>query len=247
MEPQDTLPRAVAEAVIERIVGRFGMDEDAGARLSLRSPAGGGAGACRTWTGGPLQRLVYVGLDIDAIRLDSNLLYAFTPPESAVPHFTLDTVAAPGTHAFHLDLVPRVDLGAHVEYVRYCYDLLTDTTLEVAAWEGLSPAGLTPLQYAMASPWMLVHRATASAFARVREPVDEYLEHWFALVEDGLPPHVGDTIDASWLPERDRRLRAALFDPVVDPAWDQMDQLVGADDSATIRALLRGDSEAGVP
>lgn len=246
MEPQVTSPRALAEAVTERIVERFGMREDVGSALPLRSPATGeDAGVCRTWIGGPLDRLVHVGLDIAAIRLDSNMLYAFTAPDSAVPHFTLDTVAAPGTHAFHLDLVPRVDLGAHVEYVRYCYDLLTETTLEVAAWDGLSPAGLTPLQYAMASPWMLVHRATETAFARVSDPVNEYLEHWFALVEDGLPPHVSGTIDDAWLPERDRRLRAALFDPVVDPAWAQMDQLIGPDDSATIRALLSGDPEAG--
>lgn len=225
---------------------RFGLDEstgaDGGPRLVLHSPEDGtSVGRCRTWTGGPLQSLVYVSLEVDAIRLDSHMLYAFTPADSAVPHFTLDTVAAPGTHAFHLDLVPRVDLGAHLEYVRYCYDLLTETTLEVGSWDGLAPTSLTPLQYSLASPWMLVYRATEAAFARVSEAVTEYLEHWFALVEDGLPDHVTTTIDASWLPERDRRLRAALFDPGVDPAWEQMDRLVGAGDSAAIRAVLRGD------
>ncbi|MBX7160200.1 MAG: hypothetical protein K1X95_07900 [Acidimicrobiia bacterium] len=246
MEPASESQQPVVKAVLARVVERFGMDEvsgeDGGPRLLLRSPQDGSrVGECRIWVGGPLERLVYVGLDVAAIRLDSNMVYAFTPPASAVPHFTLDTVAAPGTNAFHLDLVPRTDLGAHVEYVRFCYDLLTDTTLDVAAWEGLSPASLTPLQYAMTSPWVLVYRATPAAFARVREPVDEYLEHWFALVEDGLPPHVSDTVDAASLPERDRRLRASLFDPAVDPAWEQMDRIVGADDSAAIRAILRGD------
>lgn len=246
METRALSPRVLARASVDRIVERFALAEDAaddgGPRLELQAPGNGKrAGVCRSWTGGPIERLVYVALEIDAIGLDSHMLYAFTTPESAVPHFTLDAVAAPGTCAFHLDLVPRVDLGAHLEYVRYCYDILTDTTLDVASWEGLSPASLTPLQYSMTSPWMLVHRVTESDFARVGEPVGEYLAHWFALVEDGLPPHVSSSLDMSWLPERDRRLRAALFDPAVDPAWGQMDSLVGADDSAAIRSILRGD------
>lgn len=248
MEQQAATPRALARESVDRIVERFALAEETGAgggpRLELHVPGNGArAGECRTWEGGdgPLERLVYVALEVDAMGLDSHTLYAFTPSESAVPHFTLDTVAAPGTYAFHLDLVPRVDLAAHLEYVRYCYDLLTDTTLEVSSWEGLSPAALKPLQYSLTSPWMLVHRATESVFGRVAELVGEYLEHWFALVEDGLPPHVAGTFDATWLPERDRRLRAALFDPAVDPTWDQVEHFVGAEDAAAIRSIFRGD------
>lgn len=242
-------PRELAHDTFGRIVDRFGLDEVCGPgagspRITLRSPSGDDAvGECRTWSGEPLDVLVYVGLEVDAMGLDSHMVFAFTAADSAVPHYTLDTVAAPGTHAFHLDLVPRVDLGAHLEYVRYCYDLLTETTLDVAQWDGLSPAALTPLQYAMASPWTLVSRATPETFARFAEPAGEYLDHWFALVEDGLPEHVIEAIDPTWLPERDRRLRAALFDPAVDPAWAQMDHLVGAAASAAVRALLRGDAD----
>lgn len=241
-------PRDLVHDTFGRIVERLGLVEDrgpdgAGPRITLRSPADGAAvGECRTWSGESVGSLVYLGLAIEEIGLDSHMVFAFTPPDSSVPHYTLDAVAAPGTHAFHLDLVPRVDLGAHIEYVRYCYDLLTETTLDVARWDGLSPAALTPLQYAMTSPWMLVSRASAEALARLAEPAREYLDHWFALVEDGLPAHVTETIDTAGLPERDRHLRSALFDPGVDPAWEQMDHFVGADTSAEIRALLLGDA-----
>lgn len=245
MEPASESQQPVVKAVLARVVERFGMDEvsgeDGGPRLLLRSPQDGSrVGECRIWVGGPLERLVYVGLDVAAIRLDSNMVCAFTPPASAVPHFTLDTVAAPGTNALHLDLVPRTDLGAHVEYVRFCYDLLTDTTLDVAAWEGLSPASLTPLQYAMTSPWVLVYRATPAAFAcaragrrvpralvrarrgRAAAPRERHGRRRVAAGAGPPPPR---------LPVR----------PAVDPAWEQMDRIVGADDSAAIRAILRGD------
>ena len=42
---------------------------------------------------------------------------------------------------------------------------------------------------------------------------------------------------------RDRRNRATLFNPQVDPVWLQVDRLVGAETSARIRDLLKTQEE----
>ena len=54
-----------------------------------------------------------------------------SPPGSAVPHFTLDAVAARGIFAFHADLMQRVDLSTHVEYMDAVYAPLDATKREV--------------------------------------------------------------------------------------------------------------------
>jgi len=244
-------PHDLVQHALGRIVERFSLSQvsgDAPAPLmTLTSPMelAGPVGEVRLWRGEPLRTMVYVGLSIAEIDLDTHSIYAFTPSDGAVPHFVLDAVCAAGAYAYRLDLLPRVDLAAHLQYVRYCYDLLTDTTLEVNAAEGLVPAALSPLQYAMASPWMLAHGATTAAFSRTAEAVDEYLDHWFTLLEDGLAPHVVHEIDTAGLADRDRRVRANMVDPAVDPVWAQLGMLVGTDDVETIRSLIRGDGPAG--
>ena len=64
---------------------------------------------------------------VPPIQLDSHMMFAFTPSDSAVPHFTLDSVRAGDHHAFHLDLIPRLDLGAHLAYMDACFTPLTPT------------------------------------------------------------------------------------------------------------------------
>jgi hypothetical protein len=105
--------------------------------------------------------------------------------------------------------------------------------------EGLTPAHLSPRQYAIMSPWMLAYRATEAAFAQVEPNVDNYLEHWFGLVENGVNADIASGGDAAALAARDQLNRDALFNPEVDPVWAQIDRMLGAEVSARLREVLR--------
>jgi hypothetical protein len=178
-------------------------------------------------------------MTVQQFGLDSHMIFAFTPPDSAVPHFTLDSVLNAPDFAFHIDLIPRVDLGAHLEYLNAAFQPLTEEYQRANKIEGLTPARLTPRQYAIMSPWMLVSRANESAFSQIESSVNHYLDHWFGLVENGLPQEVLGTLDISALAERDRKNRAAIFNPQVDPVWAQVDRLLGAEMSANLREILK--------
>ncbi|MEJ5226046.1 MAG: hypothetical protein WHV44_16420, partial [Anaerolineales bacterium] len=60
-------------------------------------------------------------------------------------------------------------------------------------------------------------------------------EHWFGLVERGIPPEATPSGDFA---QRDRLNRAAIFDPSVDKVWAQVARLVGAEMSEKMRAIL---------
>lgn len=239
---------------VESIVDRLGLVEVPGEgtaeRMVLTSPMSPDApvGAMRLWRRDGVADLVYVALTVPMIGLDSHMLFAFTPATSPVPHFTLDSVAGgppPGadpdatpSFAFHLDLIPKADLGAHLGYLRHCFEPLTPLREAAQATPGLSPAHLSPTQYAVMSAWMLVHRAEESAFRAIGPHVDAYRDHWFSLVESGVPADALDDLGPEDLAERDRRNRAIVFDPGVDPVWDRVTQLVGPEQSEAVRSTL---------
>ena len=183
--------------------------------------------------------LVYVGMAVEAFGLDSHMIFAFSSPASAVPHFTLDSVLAGSHYAFHLDLLPRVDPGAHLAYLNHCFQPLTAAHDATADLGGLSPAHLSPRQWQLMSAWMLAHRADESGFASIGPTVAAYRDHWLDLVHHGVPGEVLGGITEAELDERDRRNRAAIFNPDVDPVWAQVDRLLGPKTSSQIRNSLR--------
>lgn len=234
---------------VERIVHRLGLTEqtadDGGAFRTLTSPMvpDGSVGSQRVWRRDGVCDLVYVGLTVPMIGLDSHMLFAFTPPGSAVPHFTLDSVAGGGEQdraefAFHLDLIPKMDLGAHLGYLDHCFGPLTDLLERGEQIDGLTPARLSPRQYAVMSAWMFVHRADEAAFRSIAEIVDAYRDHWFGLVEAGVPDALLDGTTTEALAERDRRNRSIVFDPDVDPVWGRVARLLGDEQAETVRAVL---------
>jgi hypothetical protein len=235
-----SLPHTLAHATLDTIRQRFALTEVGDPFLPLVM-AGGlePLGAARVFGGNQVRWLVSVGLAFPSAGLDSHMLYAFMAPESPLPHFTLDAVLAGDHFALHLDLIPRVDLGAHLAYLDAVYQPLTGTFETAMRIAGLTPAQMTPRQRALMSPWMLAYRADAQAFAALAEPVGVYREHWCRLVEQGLPPELSAAFDPAALAERDRRNRAAIFDPAVDPVWGQVEHLLGADVGARLRAILR--------
>ena len=257
-----SMSRDLCLGAVDRIVDHLGLTEVAGATspeyLVLTSPMipDGSVGVMRVFRRPGIADLIYVSMTVPMIGLDSHMLFAFTPLGSAVPHFTLDSVAGgggPGTgldtaeYAFHLDLIPKLDLGAHLAYMDHCFGPLTELLAEAKEIEGLSAAHLTPRQFAIMSAWMLVNRATEAAFRAVMPTVDAYLDHWFTLVDDGVPDEVLDGATSEEMTTRDERNRAIIFNPDVDPVWARVAQLVGDDQAEVVRSTLATPMAAGTP
>ena len=66
-----------------------------------------------------------------------------------------------------------------------------------------------------------------------------YLEHWFNLVENGVP---ADSVPAGDFAARDQLNRNAIFDPEVDKVWAQVERLVGAETGAKMREILKNQA-----
>lgn len=230
-----SLPADLCERTLQRILARHPdlvpQDTPLAELTSPMSPAP--VGSVRIFRGGAVAKVVYVGLVVPMIHLDSHMIFAFTPEDSAVPHFTLDSVYGGSYHAFHLDLIPRADLAANLPHLDAAFHPLTPVFEAASATEGLSPAAIGPRQRAIMSPWMLVNRATEEAFASIDTYVDAYADHWSTLVEEGLT--APDGVD---LAARDAAVRANIFSRDVDPVWAQVSRLLGDATTDAIRAEL---------
>lgn len=258
MNDDSGLARALAEHTLDRLVSACGLrevhGEDGGPFHTFHSTFDGAeCGKIRVLHGGPVTELVNIELTAPVMGLDSHMIFAFTAPDSLVPHFTLDSVQSPegppgpppppGTplgppsYAFHLDLIPRVDLGANLAYIDHCFAPLTEHVEAVAATDGITPAHLDARQLAIMSTWMLANRATPDGFRTVTARVDAYLDHWLSLTE-GLPDEVVAATDVGDPARRDERNRAIIFDPEVDRVWPMVTRLVGHEDSEKARLLL---------
>ena len=238
-----SLARAHAAATLETIVDSLDLAEEHAAEL-VSALDGSPVGDWRVLADDRVS-LVYVGMAVEAFGLDSHMIFAFTAPGSAVPHFTLDSVLAGPHYAFHLDLIPRVDPGAHLSYLNHCYEPLTEAHDGAAEIDGLTPAHLSPRQWQLMSAWMLAQRADETGFASIAPTVAAYRDHWLGLVRGGVPAAVLDGVSRAELAERDQRNRAAIFNPAVDPVWARVDRLLGAETSSAIRACLREARPAG--
>ncbi len=237
-----SLSGALCQGTLDTIVERGDLTEvtgaDGGPLLELVSEAFGPVGEARVFRGDRIAKAVYVGLSVPQIGLDSHMVFAFSPAGVPVPHFTLDSVFGQGTYAFHLDLIPRVDLGTHLDYLDWAHTPLDAAFEEVSARPGLTKTAIGPRQFAMMSPWMLVHRAEEEAFRGIDGTVGTYLEHWFSLVEGTVPDAVLADVADTDLPTRDERNRANIFSPDVDKVWAQVQQLIGAEQAEAVRSLL---------
>jgi len=232
-----SLPQQLSHTTLDKIKDRFGLTEIGSPYMSLSSPMSPApVGSVRLFSGDKVHKMVYIGLVVPPIGLDSHMIFAFTKPKSHIPHFTLDSVMAGPYFAFHLDLIPRADLGANLKYMNAVFDNLTPIFEEAKKIEGLTPAQLGPKQYALMSPWMLAYRASESAFEQIQSPVNGYLDHWFNLVENGISD---DAMPSGDFAARDQLNRDAIFDPEVDKVWAQVDRLVGAETSEKMRSILR--------
>ena len=247
---EGSLPARLFSTTLQRLVDTLELQEqladNGGPFLPLVSQlpmVQGEVGNVRLFTGNPLFRVVTCSLSVDPIQLDSHMLFAFTPGDSAVPHFTLDSVKAGEHFAFHLDLIPRLDLGANLTYMDEAFAPLTPAYEAGSAIEGLSKAHLSPRQYAIMSPWMLANRASEQAFTAIEDAVKAYQQHWFGLLQNGISAAALGGVSSAELQQRNLRNKRIIFDPEVDPVWERITAMIGAEAVATQRALLIGEDE----
>ncbi|MER7106921.1 hypothetical protein [Streptomyces sp. NPDC000229] len=226
--------------ILDRLVAGTGVSERATEWATLRGPASPGpVGRVRYFTGGrpSVASVVYIGLVLPAAGLDSHMVFAFGADDGPLPHFTLDSVYAGGAYAFHLDLVQRADLAAHPVYTDTVYGPLTKPHARAADIPGLTAAAVGPRQRSLMSPWMLVHRADEAALRAMGPIVEEYADHWLSLAA-AMPAEAARELAGTDLPERDRRLRTALFSREIDPVWGRVDRLLGSATTDRLRHLL---------
>ncbi|MEH6568286.1 MAG: hypothetical protein V7709_04370 [Halioglobus sp.] len=247
---EDSLPAKLFSSTLDRLVDTLGLKEQTGkgggAFLPLISQlpmVDGEVGNVRVFAGGPLFRVVTCSLTVAPIQLDSHMLFAFTPGDSAVPHFTLDSVKAGEHFAFHLDLIPRLDLGANLKYMNEVFDPLTQAHAAGSAIEGLTRAHLSPRQHAIMSPWMLANRASEEAFSAIEESVRAYQDHWFSLLQTGVSDAAIEGTSVAELQSRNLSNKKMIFDPDIDPVWERITAMIGEQAVATQRALLIGEDE----
>lgn len=236
---------------VEAVRDRLGLTEvpgpDGDAYMTLVSPMSPEpVGSLRVFTKPDVCTLVYVGMAVEMIGLDSHMMFAFTPPTSPVPHYTVDSVQNAGDFAFHLDLIPRLDLGAHLGYMDHVFTPLTETRDACLEIPGLTPARLAPRQWALMSEWMLANRADESAFRAIGDTVAAYREHWFGLMDNGVPTELLDGVDDAALIARDEANRSHIFNPDVDRVWANVARLVGDEKSEEMRSLLAGAGASAV-
>lgn len=243
---QQSLPKALWQKTVTNIIEKLGLQEvtaaDGGPYITYTSHlpmAQGEVGNFRLYKGDSIYQLCTCSIVVPAIQLDSHMMFAFTHNHSAVPHFTLDSVEAGGHCAFHLDLIPRLDLGANLAYMNEVFDPLTETHKAAKALEGLSPAEIGPRQFAVMSPWMYVSRATPDAFAKIDGTVEAYANHWLSVLAKGVSEEALGGVTADQLAVRNQRNKDIIFDPDVDRVWAQITPLIGAEHSEATRLMLK--------
>ncbi len=252
--PLDHTGREIVHGLLGRIISDLGLTEETGddgdALLPLEAIGGPldgeRIGEFRVFTRNDGLRVVQSAMSVELFGMDTHQVYAFTPADSAIPHFFVDTAISPntdGTFHFGLDLAPRLDLGASLDYTEAVYGPLTDIRSEALGQPGVMPVpSLGPLQWSIRSPWMAAAIVQPDDLRKLATVADAYLDQWLRLMANGLPAAAG--ADAAWQDpgERDRRNRAAMFSPRTNPVWMLLDRLVGAEAAQAMRDLLTAQS-----
>ena len=234
-----SIVKDLSSTTLNRIKDELGLIEervDGQDYMTLNSPMSPHpVGNARVFKGKDGEKMVYIGITVPPIQLDSHMIFCFSDKESLIPHFTLDAVHAGPHYAFHLDLLPKVDPSANLSYVREVFEPLTEAFTNAGKIEGLSPAHLSPTQLAIMSSWMVANRATEEAMDQVGILCSQYLDHWLSLKKNGIKSQ--DTLGTD-LAKRDQLHRSILFSPEVDPVWDRITKMIGEEASEKLQSLL---------
>ncbi len=196
---------------------------------------GGTQGHVHVHAGVGIDKIVFLTLE-DGDALEAAMLLAFGPPATALPHLLVDVARVGRDYGVFVDLVPRVDLAIHAQYLHRIYAPFTDVLDGFARHAGLRmspvPCSLRPF----VSPWMAGFRCKAPVVHQLFELLAPYVSTWLALHGHELPPVRLESAD---LTGRDMLLRAGLFSSAADPVWDVLGTVVGPFQARRVLDLLR--------
>ena len=234
-----SIPADVASLVTDvrdSLVATFHLDEVSrsdGGDLPLGPD--GSLGAFRLWRGERVARLAHVGVTTPE-GMTAHMLVAQTPAGSAAPHLGVDVMRFPDGFAHFVDLLPRVDLVAHRDYVERVYAGLDPHYELFAAHPSAAVVPMPPSMLAYYSPWMLHHMGLPT-LDEISAALWAYVDRFCELAQGGGTDGLS-LPDPTQLAERDRLHRRVLFDPDFDPVWRQVEPLLGAEAVTTIRETL---------
>ena len=202
------------------------------------------AGMLKVYRGkAPVEYIITSSLYVEEMGMESYMLMAFVDPGSAIPHFAFDAMTNSERGAFHVDFIPRLDLGTHPQYSKQVFEPLNDALDTLKADPDFSPGDGGRLLLSMLSPWTGLFQTTPDKLAGGAMLVDRYLQHWFTLIDQG----VSTTVDSEALANRDRLHRLALYNEENDMLWGLLKNLIGEKDRDLILSLLRGELRPSLP
>jgi hypothetical protein len=221
-------PEAVCTRVVSKLIEELGCVDIAPDSPAWRDLTRDGrrVGELRVYRGrGRVQKIVTSHFNLDTPALESHSVTVFTAPESPVPHFVLDSVRFGPKVSFHVDLLPKRDLGVSLTYLDRCFAPLTDIRNEIDLDTRFMP-GTAPLrQRALLSPWMALYTLDPELLGTAMGFIERYFKHWSGLLRSDAPElHSAPDVAA-----RDRQHRKLVFSREVDPVWGMLDRALGSD------------------
>jgi len=228
-------PEAICTRAVSRLIEEIGCVDIAPDSPSWQDLSRGDTrvGELRVYRGrGVVEKVVSAHFKLEAPSLESYMVTVFTRPESPVPHFVLDVVRFGPQASFHVDLLPKRDLGVSLSYVDRCFAPLTAIRADLEQDERFAP-GTAPLrQRAFLSPWMALYTHAPELLEVARGYVDRYFAHWSSLLTSDDPELRRDASLAA----RDAVQRKLVFSRELDPVWGMLDRALGA---PSVDMLLR--------
>lgn len=229
------------ESVCTRVVARL-IEEIACVDIAPDSPVWSDLqrgdeviGELRVYRGrGRVQKVVSSRYTLTTPLVDSHSVVVFTRPESAVPHFSLESVRLGCEVHLYVDLLPKRDLAVSLAYLDRCYAPLSAVVSELERDPRFRSVPVSLRHRALLSPWHVLSLHDPRDLGGAQNYVDRYVSHWASLLRSTAPE-----FDSSpELATRDIVFRKTLFSRTVDPSWALRDRTIGRETVDRILAAL---------
>lgn len=237
-----SLVSEIMGALVERATGNVSLRHVEGADGPYRTL---GSGQIELWVGGEdstVDRMIRVTLRGGPV--ETQLLWLFCADDCASPHYHAQLVGMPGDRFVHnVDLLPRVDLALHGDYVAEVFEPLSEARAELVSepQHACARGGVQPGMAVYLSPWGVVGAGAArDEVRRASKLFEVYLDHALSLSREmrfqGTP---------AALAARHAALVAAHTDSQLDArAWQGTERLVGVEGVSEIKRVMRDPGHA---
>jgi hypothetical protein len=232
LDPETVCTRVVARLIEEMACVDIAPDSPVWCDLMNGSQ---NVGELRVYRGrGRVQKIVSSRFSLSAPSMDSHSVVVFTRPDSAVPHFGLDSVRLGSRVHLYVDLLPRRDLAVSLSYLDRCYVPLTDVRADLDRDPRFLPTGAPLRHRALLSPWHALVTHDPADLEAAESYVERYLSHWARLLH-GIGPELESSPE---LAVRDAAYRKTLYSRAVDTSWGVLDRAIGREAVDQILAAL---------